>query len=84
MALGRHRHHGGLPMKPELAPPLWKEQTCESCLYQVKGECRRQPPFLSRSAGVSYPVDYPIVKYAGLAWQYACAEWKRDPTEDMQ
>lgn len=66
-------------MKPELAPPLWKEQTCESCVYRSDVHCRRIPPVM----GSGIVARYPLVLFDD-SFNDACAEWKRDPTEEMQ
>ena len=43
----------------------WKDKTCEKCVFQVAGECRRFPP----------PCDtYSAVRF-GTMFSPACAEY---------
>lgn len=57
----------------------WKDKTCERCVFQVAGECRRFPPSCHAVVdGIdsSYAdANFPSVSYSDGVFTPACAEY---------
>lgn len=49
----------------------WKDKTCEKCIFQVHGQCRRSPPSLGR-----YPNVISTSVQDNAIYGRACAEYK--------
>jgi hypothetical protein len=54
--------------------PHFALTTCENCLYQMNGECRRNPPLIVDGPKDTVIVMYPPVEYEG-GWNEACGEY---------
>lgn len=53
---------------------IWKEKTCENCVFRVGFLCRRFPPNdYEPNKEVSY---YPAIQDAAGEFNNACSEWK--------
>lgn len=57
----------------------WRNKTCERCLFQVAGECRRFPPScyaVVDGVDSSYADSgFPSVQYSDGVFTPACAEY---------
>jgi len=47
--------------------PDWREQTCETCYFQIHRDCRFNPPSIT---------GYTCMGIIGLRWSPACSRWK--------